>query len=101
MRSIGQVNALRAPIAIFAALGAVSIAYPQWLGNGLDIVQLSVLGQFSFGLLAVLLVLKPLATAACLGSGSPGGLFTRRFKNHMASFFRRGSSGPTLRIATT
>ncbi len=27
-------------------------------------------------LLAVLLVLKPLVTAACLGSGAPGGLFT-------------------------
>ena len=32
--------------------------------------------SFSFGLLAVLLVLKPLATAGCLGAGSPGGLFT-------------------------
>jgi chloride channel protein, CIC family len=27
-------------------------------------------------MLCVLLVLKPLATAACLGAGSPGGLFT-------------------------
>ena len=32
--------------------------------------------QLSLGLLAVLLVLKPLVTAACLGSGAPGGLFT-------------------------
>jgi H+/Cl- antiporter ClcA len=46
------------------------------LGNGLDIVQGSLLGQLSVGLLAALLVLKPLATAACLGSGAPGGLFT-------------------------
>lgn len=84
VRLIARVNRLRpggtgrvvAPIVIFAVLGAVSIAYPQLLGNGLDIVQLSLLGQFSFGLLAILLVLKPLGTAACLGSGSPGGLFT-------------------------
>ncbi|UTI65328.1 chloride channel protein [Paraconexibacter antarcticus] len=84
VRLIARVNRLRpsgsgrvlAPIVVFTALGAVSIAYPQLLGNGLDIVQLSVLGELSFGLLAVLLVLKPLATAACLGSGSPGGLFT-------------------------
>jgi H+/Cl- antiporter ClcA len=67
---------LWAPIGVFTALGAVSIAYPQLLGNGLDIVQLSLAGQLSVGLVAVLLVLKPLATAACLGSGSPGGLFT-------------------------
>ena len=32
--------------------------------------------RLAFGLLAVLLVLKPLATAACLGTGAPGGLFT-------------------------
>jgi len=84
VRAIARVNRLRpsgrsrfaAPVVVFTALGAASIAYPQLLGNGLDIVQLSVLGKFSFGLLAVLLVLKPLATAACLGSGSPGGLFT-------------------------
>ena len=84
VRLIARAGALRpsgrgrlwAPIGVFTALGAVSIAYPQLLGNGLDIVQLSLAGQLSFGLIAVLLVLKPLATAACLGSGSPGGLFT-------------------------
>lgn len=64
------------PIVVFTALGDVSIAYPQVLGNGIDIVQLSALGQLSVGLLLALVVLKPLATAACLGSGSPGGLFT-------------------------
>jgi chloride channel protein, CIC family len=39
-------------------------------------VQLGALGELSLGLMVVLLVLKPLATAACLGAGSPGGLFT-------------------------
>ena len=48
----------------------------QLLGNGLDIVQLTAVGAVSAGLLAILLVLKPIATAACLGSGAPGGLFT-------------------------
>ena len=65
-----------APIVVFAALGLVSIAYPQILGNGKNIVQLSLTARLGVGLLAVLLVLKPLATAACLGSGAPGGLFT-------------------------
>ncbi|QEC49202.1 hypothetical protein FSW04_17535 [Baekduia soli] len=64
------------PAAVFAALGAVAITYPQILGNGRDIVALGTVGGLSVGLLAVLLVLKPLATAACLGSGAPGGLFT-------------------------
>jgi len=64
------------PVIVFSALGAVAIAYPQLLGNGKPMVQLAVIGRLSVVLLAVLLVLKPLATAACLGSGAPGGLFT-------------------------
>ena len=67
---------LAAPIAVFAALGALAIAYPQLLGNGKPVVQLALVGKLSAGLLAVLLVLKPLVTAACVGSGAPGGLFT-------------------------
>jgi CIC family chloride channel protein len=65
-----------APIVIFTALGAVAIAYPQLLGNGKDVVQRAFTDHLGVALLAVLLVLKPLATAACLGSGAPGGLFT-------------------------
>jgi H+/Cl- antiporter ClcA len=67
---------LAAPIVVFTSLGAVAIAYPQLLGNGKDVVQLALVGRLSVALLAVLLVLKPIATAACLGSGAPGGLFT-------------------------
>jgi H+/Cl- antiporter ClcA len=69
-------QALAAPIAVFLALGALAIVYPQLLGNGKGVVQLALVGKLSVALLAVLLVLKPLATAACLGSGAPGGLFT-------------------------
>ena len=85
VRVIARVNRMRprrrgrrftAPLVVFAALGALSIPYPELLGNGSDVVQLAALGKLSLGLLAVLVVLKPLATAACLGSGSPGGLFT-------------------------
>jgi CIC family chloride channel protein len=84
VRVIARANALRprrwgrfvAPLVVFCALGAVAIPYPQLLGNGLDIVQLASVGGISLGLLAILLALKPLATAACLGSGAPGGLFT-------------------------
>jgi chloride channel protein, CIC family len=64
------------PIIVLTALGAISIVYPQLLGNGMDTVQLAILGQLAVGLLAALMILKPLVTAACLGSGAPGGLFT-------------------------
>jgi CIC family chloride channel protein len=67
---------LLVPIVVFTALGALSIAYPQLLGNGKPVVQLALAARLSVALLAVLLVLKPLVTAACLGSGAPGGLFT-------------------------
>ncbi len=65
-----------APLIVFGLLGVASIWYPQLLGNGKGIVQLALVGQISLGLFAVLLVLKPLATAGCLGAGAPGGLFT-------------------------
>ncbi len=65
-----------APVVVFGILGVVSTQYPQLLGNGKGVVQLAAVGSVSFGLLCVLLVLKPLATAGCLGAGSPGGLFT-------------------------
>jgi H+/Cl- antiporter ClcA len=65
-----------APLVVFTALGALAIQYPELLGNGKPVVQAALVAELSAGLLAVLLVLKPLVTAACLGSGAPGGLFT-------------------------
>ena len=65
-----------APILVFTALGVVAISFPQVLGNGKGVVQLALVGRLAVGVMAVLIVLKPIATAACLGSGAPGGLFT-------------------------
>ena len=42
-------------------------------------MQLAIVGNIGLGLLVMLLVLKPLVTALCLASGSPGGLFTPTF----------------------
>ena len=67
---------LLAPLVVFTALGALAIQYPQLLGNGKPVVQLALVAQLGAGLLAVLVVLKPLVTAACLRTGAPGGLFT-------------------------
>ncbi len=68
-----------APVGALTALALLSVPYPQLLGNGQAIVQLAITGGLSLGLLAVLLALKPLVTAACVASGSPGGLFTPTF----------------------
>ncbi|HET9093956.1 MAG TPA: chloride channel protein [Solirubrobacteraceae bacterium] len=68
-----------APFLAFAVLGLLSMRYPQLLGNGRGIVQLAIIGNLSVGLLVVLLLLKPLVTSLCLGTGAPGGLFTPSF----------------------
>jgi chloride channel protein, CIC family len=67
------------PVLVLGALALLSIPYPQLLGNGSDIVQLLIVGNLSIGLLVALCLLKPLATAGCIGSGSPGGLFMPTF----------------------
>jgi H+/Cl- antiporter ClcA len=65
-----------APVLGLGVLGAVSIWFPQLLGNGRDISQLAFTSHVAPALLLILLALKPAATAMCVGSGVPGGLFT-------------------------
>jgi CIC family chloride channel protein len=65
-----------APVLALGLLGAVSIPFPQLLGNGRDVAELAFTGQVTPLLLLALLFLKPAATLLCLGSGTPGGLFT-------------------------
>jgi H+/Cl- antiporter ClcA len=67
---------MAAPVLAFGLLGLVSIRFPQLLGNGKELAQLTFEGALAPGLLLALLVLKPLATFVCFGSGGPGGLFT-------------------------
>jgi H+/Cl- antiporter ClcA len=67
---------LIAPTFALGLLGILSIPFPQLLGNGKDIAQLAFTNQVAPLLLLVLVFLRPLATAMCLGSGVPGGLFT-------------------------
>ena len=64
------------PIVALGMLGAVSIPFPQLLGNGRDVARSAFLGQLGAPLLLALLFLRPAATVLCLGSGAPGGLFT-------------------------
>ena len=64
------------PVLALGALGLISIPFPQILGNGKDLTQLTFVGELALPTLVALLVLKPLVTLLCLGSGAPGGLFT-------------------------
>ena len=72
----GGAWAIATPVAAFAAVGALAIADPGILGNGKDVVQLAFLDRLALPGLCALVLLKPVATALCLGSGAPGGLFT-------------------------
>ena len=66
---------LLTPFVMLSALGFVAMALPQLLGNGKNVVQLAFAGRIGLGLLFILALSKPIAIAACLGSGAPGGLF--------------------------
>jgi len=67
---------LAAPVLVLGLLGAVSIPFPQVLGNGKDISQLAFTNQAAPSLLLILFALRPMATVLCVRSGAPGGLFT-------------------------
>lgn len=72
-------NGWRLPAATtlaFAAVGALAIGYPELPGNGRGLTQLALTSAPPLLVLAALLVLKPLVTAACLASGASGGLLT-------------------------
>jgi H+/Cl- antiporter ClcA len=64
------------PVLVFTALGLAAVRLPELLGNGKNVVQLAFESRFGPQLLLWLLVLRPLATIACLRAGAPGGLFT-------------------------
>ena len=61
---------------VFTGLGLLSVGFPQLLGNGKGPAQLGFDASIGLGLAAVLMVLKPLVTAACLRAGAVGGLLT-------------------------
>ncbi len=67
---------LLAPVLGLATLGGLAVFFPQLLGNGQDLAQLTFDGGVAIGLVLPLLLLKPFVTFLCLASGAPGGLFT-------------------------
>ena len=67
---------LLAPLIVMGVFGAVSFWFPQILGNGQPISELSFNGNVDVWILLCVLILKPLATVMSIRSGAPGGLFT-------------------------
>ncbi|GAY11998.1 chloride channel protein [Pseudonocardia sp. N23] len=67
---------LVAPLGAFAVLAALGLLWPQLYGNGQGIARDAFLGSGDLVLFAILMVLKPLVTTLCLGSGAAGGLLT-------------------------
>jgi chloride channel protein, CIC family len=64
------------PVVGLGLLGIAAIWFPEILGNGKDISQLTFANRAAPVLLVILLFLKPLATILCIRCGAPGGLFT-------------------------
>ncbi len=56
-------------------VGLIGMVFPQVFGNGYEFMSQVLSGHFAWYLLAVLVVVKMVATSITLGSGMPGGLF--------------------------
>ncbi len=54
--------------------GLCALAAPQIMGVGYDTVELTLIGALSLSTLVLIVVLKLVATTACIGLGVPGGL---------------------------
>lgn len=57
-------------------VGAMAVFWPYVLGNGYETINLVLAGRLALGLMAVLFVMKMLATTITLASGGSGGVFT-------------------------
>lgn len=69
-------RAFAAIVLVFTGLGALAIPYPELLGNGKGMTGLAFDGALGIGTAGALTLLKPAATALCLGSSAVGGLLT-------------------------
>jgi H+/Cl- antiporter ClcA len=67
---------IAAQAGVMGLLGVTGFAFPQLFGNGKDMAADAFAGSGGVLLLLALFALKPLMTAACLGAGASGGLFT-------------------------
>jgi hypothetical protein len=54
----------------------MAVFWPYVLGNGYETINLVLAGRVALGLMAILFVMKMLATTVTLASGGAGGVFT-------------------------
>ncbi|MGB6430482.1 MAG: chloride channel protein [Candidatus Acidiferrales bacterium] len=57
------------------AIGIIALGFPQVMGAGYDQLDQAMAGHFLWHILALLVVLKILATVFSVSSGAPGGMF--------------------------
>jgi CIC family chloride channel protein len=57
-------------------VGALAVGYPEVCGNGYSAVNKILAGNWTWQIVAIILLCKVLATAATFGSGAVGGVFT-------------------------
>lgn len=74
-RRIGVPEGIR-PIVGLVAVGGIGLFAPQVLGNGFETITGALQEGFALETLALLALLKLVATAITSGSGAPGGHFT-------------------------
>jgi len=75
-RCLGKIPTVLKPLVGGVCVGIVALQFPQILGIGYETIEAMLRDvQFSFGLLAALLIVKLTMTAISLGSGLVGGLF--------------------------
>ena len=63
------------PVVAMFALGALGFWHDEVFGTGFAAIEQATLGEIATGTLAILLVIKPLATSLTLGGGASGGVF--------------------------
>ncbi|MCW8859586.1 MAG: chloride channel protein [Deltaproteobacteria bacterium] len=63
------------PAVAGALIGSIAIFWPHILGVGYESINLTLTSQMTLGLMALVLGLKLLATASCVGAGFSGGIF--------------------------
>jgi CIC family chloride channel protein len=78
-----------APPLVLGVVGLISVIFPEVLGNGQGVAQLLFLHPLEPVALAVLVLVRPIATVGAVASGAPGGLFTPS----LAAGALAGSSG--------
>ena len=57
-------------------VGVLALFHPEVCGNGYNAVNMILAGNWAWGIVAVILFSKVMATAATFGSGAVGGVFT-------------------------